>query len=112
MNADLSQKVCPRCRSIYMGRETEPICPTCQDIIKRATIRQEKVRKQSESPENPLLQCLIQREGTTVVSIGGCHYTFRPNAAGDSVCSVTNPNHHKFLIRSGQYRPYVASGKS
>jgi len=107
----LTQKVCPRCRSIYMGGSAEPVCPTCQGSINRATNRKERVRRQTETPENPVLQCLIAREGQTVATIGGCHYVFRPNDAGDSVCSVTNPNHHKFLIRSGQYQPYVASGK-
>lgn len=108
MSEKLIQKVCPCCRSIYMGTPSEPVCPTCQGSIKRAADRKERVRRQTEAPENPVLQCLIAREGQTVATIGGCHYVFRPNNEGIPVCSVTNSNHYKFLIRSGQYRPYAA----
>lgn len=111
MSEKLIQKVCPRCRSIYMGKEQEPVCPTCQDNLVRADTKREKIRKQTEPPANPILECLIKREGPTTVNIGGCQYTFRQNQAGASVCLVTNPNHNKFLVRSGQYQPYVASGK-
>lgn len=102
----LSQKVCPRCRSIYMGCQSEPVCPTCQDSIRRATVRKERVRSQSEPPENPVLECLVDRQGQTVATIGGASYVFKPNGSGTPVCRVTNPNHHKFLVRSGHYRPY------
>lgn len=105
----LTQKVCPRCRSIYMGAASEMVCPTCQEGIKRASERAAKARRQTEPPENPVLECLIQREGTTVVPVGGCSYTFRPNSEGHSVCSVTNPAHHTYLLKTGHYQLYAGA---
>lgn len=107
-SAELTQKVCPRCRSIYMGTSTEPVCPTCQDAIKRATVRKERVRKQSEPPANPWLRCLVERDGPTLVTIGGCQYRFLKNELGHSICKVTNPNHFKFLLKQPLYESYVA----
>ncbi|MDD2499589.1 MAG: hypothetical protein PHN92_02085 [Geobacter sp.] len=105
---ELTQKVCPRCRSIYAGKAAEVVCPTCQDAIKRATARKDKAHHQTAPPANPVLQCLIKREGPTSTTIGGAVYTFTPNDRGHATCRVTNPNHNKFLIRSGQYAPYCA----
>jgi|GEM_PF-4261287 len=103
----LTQKVCPRCRSIFMGTATEIVCPTCQEGIKRASERTAKVRRQTESPANPVLECMIQRDGgVTVVPVGGCSYTFKPNSEGRSVCSVTNPAHHTYLLKTGHYQSY------
>lgn len=99
-------RVCNRCRSIFRGGQGECICPTCLDATKRAKVRKAKVHQQQQPPENPLLQCLIQREGATTVSIGGVTYRFTPNAAGHSICHVSNPAHNKFLLKSGQYVPY------
>jgi len=103
---ELSQKVCPRCRHIYMGSVKEATCPTCQDNILRATARKERIRKQSAPPENPWLQCLIEREGPTAVMIGGCQLRFVKNQQGQAICKVTNPNHHKFLLKQPQYQIY------
>jgi hypothetical protein len=107
MSNDFTQKVCPRCRVIYMGLENEPVCMTCKQSLVRAGLRKNAVRKQTEPPENTEIECLIQRDSSTIVTIGGAHYTFKPNKAGHSVCSITNPNHHKFLIRQPElYRVY------
>jgi len=105
----LTQKVCPRCRTIFMGTASELTCMICNDSINRATARKARVHHQTQPPANPVLECLIKREGATIVHVGGCQYTFRPNDAGDSVCKITNPNHHKFLIKSGHYQPYIGS---
>lgn len=105
--AKLTQKVCPRCRSIYAGTMDELVCPTCQASLKRADTRKAIIRKQNQNPINPWLECTIKREGPTTVSIGGCTYTFRTNEHGDSVCKIINNNHYKFLTKSGHYRPYV-----
>jgi predicted amidophosphoribosyltransferase len=106
MSNKLSQKVCPRCRSIFMSTTDELVCPTCTDSIKRAMTRKERVRKQSEPPENPWLQCLIEREGPTAVMIGGCQYRFIKNQHGQAICKITNSNHFKFLLKQPQYQVY------
>jgi hypothetical protein len=104
------QRVCRRCRSIFMGRPEEFVCPTCTNNLERAEAKREKVRKQYAPPENPWLECLIQREGPTTVNVGGCQYTFRQNSEGHSVCLIKNPAHHKHLIKTGNYQPYDAAG--
>lgn len=55
-----------------------------------------------------LIQCLIEREGDTVVTRGAQNYVFRANRNGHAVCEVQNDDHARLFLRMGprHYRPY------
>lgn len=55
-----------------------------------------------------MIQCLIQRDGDTVVTRGGVNYVFRQNSVGHAVCEVQNDDHARVFLRMGPsvYRPY------
>ena len=110
MSNKTEHRGCRRCRVVFVGQPGEDLCPNCTGAIARAERKRAMIAAQKQVL-NPVLECLIDREGPTTVSIGGCVYTFRPNPAGHSVCTVTNWNHNKFLLKSGHYRPYSAEGQ-
>ncbi|WP_281184194.1 hypothetical protein [Trichlorobacter lovleyi] len=97
---------CERCRVVFIGQPGEALCPNCTNAISRSKKRRALIAAQKQLL-NPVLECLIKRDGDTVVHVGGCQYRFSQNDAGHSVCNVTNYNHNKFLVKSGHYRPYV-----
>ena len=54
-----------------------------------------------------LIECLIQREGPTHVSINGVQYRFDKNDLGHSVCDVTSKDHASWLVKfPASYRVY------
>ncbi len=100
-------RVCNRCRSIFRGNQTESVCPTCLDSDKRSAAKRAKLNAQQLPPLNPWIECLIRREGNTTAGFGGVTYVFRENAAGAKVCKVTNPAHHRNLLKFHElYRLY------
>lgn len=56
-----------------------------------------------------IIKCTM-REGITEADIEGFRYTFRPDAAGNPLCSVTKEGHIQQLLRMGShcYVQYVA----
>lgn len=95
----MNQKnACIRCRCVFASKGQEH-CPRCEADLARRSFKADKIRKQTAPLENPVIECLIKRDGPTVFPIGGCHYTFRRNEAGHSVCTVTNPAHHRHLLK-------------
>ena len=56
-----------------------------------------------------LIECLIEREGSTTVMVAGFTYEFVPNAAGHRVCDVLSSDHQGwFLSLPRFYRKYEA----
>ena len=107
MKKNNENRVCKRCRSIFIGEPLEFICPTCLDSEKRAAVKKQKINAQQLPPQNPWIECLIQREGNTTAGFGGVAYLFRENSAGAKVCKVTNPAHHRNLLKFPElYRLY------
>ncbi len=108
---DQNQRVCLRCKVVFMGNPDDALCLTCKGGLQRSEERQERVRKQTEPPENPIIETLIVRDGDTVCQIGSTRYTFKRNLRNHAVCVVTNPMHHKFLLRQPElYRLYQPEG--
>ncbi|MHB8708884.1 MAG: hypothetical protein ACYC9I_08415 [Desulfuromonadales bacterium] len=60
-----------------------------------------------------LIQCLIERDGDTVVTRGAQNYVFRANRNGHAVCEVQNDDHARLFLRMGprHYRPYGAQAE-
>lgn len=60
-----------------------------------------------------LIQCLIERDGDTVVTRGGVNYVFRQNKQGHAICEVQNDDHARIFLRMGPktYRPYGAASE-
>lgn len=101
------QRVCLRCKVVFMGNSDDALCLTCKGGLQRSEERKKRICQQTDPPENPMIECLIKREGVTTAQIGGVGYAFRHNSAGHSVCKVSNPSHHKFLLRQSElYRLY------
>lgn len=54
-----------------------------------------------------LIECLIQRDGSTHVTLRGVRYEFKKNGLGHSVCDVTSNDHLSwFLSFPNSYRVY------
>ena len=61
-----------------------------------------------------IVECTIEREGPTPVQLEKTAYMFRPlpdpkrkkGEPSTSVCEITDPEHLKFLFKSGQFREY------
>lgn len=60
-----------------------------------------------------LIQCLIERDGDTVVTRGAQNYVFRANRDSHAVCEVQNDDHARLFLRMGprHYRPYGAQAE-
>lgn len=57
---------------------------------------------------NPdVVECLIERDGPTVITLGRNTYKFEKNKAGHSVCLVMLKEHREYLISLGDYRIYM-----
>lgn len=93
-------KTCPRCKNNHTNDGV--LCSFC------ANESQRRLDKVQPIPVNYWVECLIQREGDTVVALGGVQYRFRRNGHGYSVCEIINPGHYKqFTERMGSfYRAY------
>lgn len=94
-------KTCPRCKNNHTNDGV--LCSFC------ANESQRRLDKVQPIPVNYWVECLIQREGDTVVALGGIQYRFRRNEADHSVCEIINPGHYKqFTERMGSfYRAYA-----
>ena len=56
---------------------------------------------------NPnLIECLIERDGTTEISLKHETYRFEKNRLGDNVCLVLNGDHRKYLLFLPDFRIY------
>jgi hypothetical protein len=55
-----------------------------------------------------ILECLIQRDGPTHLTLDKFNYCFKenPDFAGAVVCDVTNDAHAALLLATGMYRKY------
>lgn len=93
-------KTCPRCKNNHTNDGV--LCSFC------ANESQRRLDKVQPIPVNYWVECMIQREGDTVVALGGVQYRFRRNEHGHSVCEIINPGHYKqFTGRMGSfYRAY------
>lgn len=60
-----------------------------------------------------VIQCLIQRDGPTVVTKAKQKYIFQENRHGDSVCEVQNQDHALLFLKMGEryYKPYDKAAK-
>lgn len=94
-------KTCPRCKNNHTNDGV--LCSFCSSESER------RLAKVQPIPLNYWVECLIQREGDTVVALGGIQYRFRRNEADHSVCEIINPGHYKqFTERMGSfYRAYA-----
>jgi len=61
-----------------------------------------------------LVECLIQRDGATPVTIDKYDYLFtcRADLGGACVCDVTNDAHVQQMFSTGLYRPYAGDKPS
>lgn len=93
-------KICPRCKNNHTNDGV--LCSFC------ANESQRRLDKVQPIPPNYWVECLIQRDGDTVVALSGVQYRFRRNGHGHSVCEIINPGHYKqFTGRMGSfYRAY------
>lgn len=109
------QRVCCRCRVIFTAGPAETFCPNCQDSLCRSEERKKRIRQQTEPPENPFIECLIDRPGDTACQIGGAKYIFKRDEQGRPVCRINNPSHHKFLLKQTSlyrlYQPVLKGGE-
>lgn len=99
MSTQFKPKSCPKCKRNHTDEGL--LCSFCRESASRAL---EKTRLQ---PDNYWVQCLIERDGDTVLGVGLIRYTFKKNRHGHSVCEIINPAHYHQIIKSGFYRPYV-----
>ena len=57
-------------------------------------------------PDPFMVECLIERDGPTAISVDGHTYVFEKNKAGDYVCRVENKYHRKYLLALPDFRIY------
>jgi len=53
-----------------------------------------------------LIECLIERDGPTTVTLHCHQYEFKKNGAGHSVCEVALKEHRAHLLKLGDFRIY------
>ena len=53
-----------------------------------------------------LVECLIEREGSTEVSLDRFKYRFEDDGTGAKVADVNSEDHRNYLIKTGFYRIY------
>jgi hypothetical protein len=63
--------------------------------------------KVQQAPPSFWVECLIEREGDTVLNLGNIQYTFRRNEAGKAVCEIINQGHYTQILKSDFYTAYV-----
>jgi hypothetical protein len=54
-----------------------------------------------------VVECLIERDGPTPVTLGKTRYTFKKNDAGHSVCPVMLRDHRNYLTSLPDFRIYM-----
>lgn len=94
------QKTCPKCKANHDNEAV--LCSFCIDREQR------RKSKQQPSPDNYMVECLIERDGDTTVIVAGMTYLFKKNEQGHSVCDVVNRGHYNaFVGKMGpHYRAY------
>lgn len=55
-----------------------------------------------------LIECLIQREGFSVVNVQRNMYEFRRNELGIQVCDILSGSHVDYLLKLNDFRLYKA----
>ena len=53
-----------------------------------------------------LIECLIERDGPTVMHINGFKHAFEKNEQGHSVANVCSREHQEWLLGTGNFRAY------
>jgi hypothetical protein len=53
-----------------------------------------------------LIECLIERDGFTTVTIQRSKYDFERNADGDQVCDILSASHSEYLLKLKDFRLY------
>jgi hypothetical protein len=53
-----------------------------------------------------LVECLIQREGFTSVTVQRSRYDFKRNEAGHQVCDILSAGHSSYLLDLPDFRLY------
>lgn len=53
-----------------------------------------------------LIECLIEREGFTVVNVQRSRYEFKRNDKGDQVCDIISSSHSDHLLKLDDFRLY------
>ena len=91
-------KVCPKCGRNHSNEGN--LCSFCKREHEAA------LEKQKTSPDHMWVECLIERDGDTVLNIGQIRYLFKKNEQGHSVCEVINMGHYRQIMKSGYYVPY------
>lgn len=91
-------KSCARCNRNHDLEGT--LCAFCRDKAEAA------LSKRRIAPEHYWVECLIEREGDTVLNVGLVKYTFKKNDLGHSICEIVNPGHYAQIIKSSLYVPY------
>lgn len=94
------QKICLKCRNNHDNDGT--LCSIC---LAKEQRRKDRIKP---PPENYLVECLIKREGDTVVTVGGMNYRFIKNDLGHSICNVVNHGHYLMFVEKmpKHYRAY------
>lgn len=54
-----------------------------------------------------LIECLIEREGYTDVTLQRSKYEFKRNEHGDQVCDVLSASHSEYLLKLPDFRIYA-----
>jgi hypothetical protein len=54
-----------------------------------------------------LIECTIERDGYTVVSVQRSKYEFKRNEHGEQVCDVISGSHSDYLLKLDDFRKYV-----
>ena len=59
------------------------------------------------------IECLIKRQGGSIIELGDSKYHFKPNGDGNHVCDVPNEGHAAILLAiDNAYRPYALDSNS
>lgn len=59
------------------------------------------------------IECLIKRQGGSIIELGDSKYHFKPNGDGNHVCDVPNEGHAAILLAiDTAYRPYALDSNS
>lgn len=103
-------KACPRCKAPHQNQGE--LCQACINFDqakenKAALVRQ---RNWCDVTENEYIQCLIEREGDTTMTVPGSYgtvVTFRKNKYGHAVARIENPQHRANILKSIFYRSYT-----
>ncbi len=105
-------KACIKCKTPFKG--DGELCQACthSDNVRerKADLVRERNCLNVPKDENDLVQCLIEREGDTTMTVPGSYgtiITFRRNKYGHAIAKVENPQHRSSILKSIFYRSYT-----